>query len=240
MQRFYTPSGLIDSGTVTIEGDEYHHATRSCRVRTGELIGVTDGCGRYVIARIDTIDRERVVAVIERDVSGAGEPDALITLALSVIHQARFETAVEKCTELGVRRIVPVVAERCERGTVRRIRTDRLERIALGAVKQSGRSWMPDIGEPVAFSHLLDECAGSVCTASQLAEAPFAEACREHVVRGVVTLLVGPEGDFSEDEHGLLLEAGASFFTLGGLVLRAETAAIAATVEAVAAVRTVH
>ena len=141
MQNFYTSKDNFTDKTVRLSGEEHHHATRSCRVKIGEIIGVTDGCGKRVYARIGVIDSQSLTAVIERDVSDVGEPDSEITVAISVIKPARFEIAVEKCTELGVRHFVPLLTERCEQDISNRLKIERLSRIALEAAKQSGRSW---------------------------------------------------------------------------------------------------
>jgi 16S rRNA (uracil1498-N3)-methyltransferase len=89
MQNFYSPHELFDGLTVALAEDEYHHAVRTCRVRIGETIGVTDGCGRRVEARIETIDRNMLVARVTRDVSGCGE--SRTALALALVKPARFE-----------------------------------------------------------------------------------------------------------------------------------------------------
>jgi len=232
MQNFYTPPDLINGTTAVIEGGEHRHATRSCRVRIDEVIGVTDGCGRRFYARIESIEHHRLTAVIEQDMSGVGEPDGFITLALAAIMPARFETAVEKCTELGVRRIIPIESNRCERGIVRRLKRDRLARIALNSAKQSGRSWIPEISEPEGLMHLIQQGSGRLFAAFMSADCRFEEAWRGNGCPVDVILVVGPEGDFDGGEYRALREAGAVFFSLGGLTLRSETAAIAATAAA--------
>ncbi len=227
MQNFLTPPDAFTEDRVVLEGDEYFHATRSCRVRSGEIIGVTDGVGRRVEARIGTIDSRRLEAVIMRDVSGEGELAVHVSLALALIKPDRFETAVEKCTELGVRRILPFIAER---STVKaaRIRTGRLENIARSAVKQAGRSWMPEIRDPAPLGGLLEETADGTMLAAftGTAGAPGLTVAGM-TSAGPLTLLVGPEGGFTEGERALLMENGALPVGLGGLTLRAETAAVA-------------
>lgn len=235
MQNYYTASENFRGDRVTLTGDEYFHATRACRARLGDIIGVTDGNGRRVQARIDHIDRTALVAVVEHDLSGMGEPAAAITLALALIKPVRFETAVEKCTELGVRRIVPYTAGRSERDSMR-INPDRLRRIALEAAKQSGRSRIPEI--------LMPEDLDTICRGGGLLLAALQDADRlitPELFRGResadITILIGPEGDFTEAECDALRKAGAVSVTLGGLILRAETAAIVATALTIAALR---
>ena len=227
MQHFFTQSDHFAETTVTLTGDEHHHATRACRVRTGEMITVTDGLGKRVIARIADIDAAKLVAMIEQDVSGRGELPAAVTLALSAINPARFETAVEKCTELGIRRILLVEAERCEKNAVRRLKQDRIKRIALSSAKQSGRSWVPVISEPVKLDEIIRDVNGSLLVASQHAAQTVGGALTETENSGDITILVGPEGDFSETEYAALDGIALPVY-LGGLTLRSETAAITA------------
>jgi len=223
---------------VILTGDEYHHATRACRVRIGDRMGVTDGRGRRVEARIVEIDRTTLQAQVVRDLSGRGEPPADITLALALIKPARFETAVEKCTELGVRRIVPLLLKRCERENTR-LNPDRVRRIVLEAVKQSGRSWIPEIESPQELEPVCRR-GGLLLAALQEAEQGIAPTLLREQSAREITILIGPEGDFTPEERTLMTGCGVIPVSLGGLTLRAETAAIAATALTVAALRSLH
>ena len=227
MQNFYTPPELFNGTVVTLVDDEYRHAVRSCRVRAGETIGVTDGCGRRVEARVEVIGRNALVANIVRDVSGCGEPRTDLTLALALIKPARFEIAVEKCTELGVRRIAPLAAERCER-EAERLNPDRLRRIALEAAKQAGRSWITEI---TAVTDIESACrgGGALLAALKGAELRIGKVLARFHRAERVTVFIGPEGDFTLEETGLMAGLGVVPVNLGGLTLRAETAAIVAT-----------
>ncbi len=229
MLTFYTPKDNFTDTTVQLSGEEHHHATRSCRVQAGEIIGVLDGCGRRVLARIDAIDSHSLTAVIERDVSGAGEPDIEITVALSIIKPSRFETAVEKCTELGARHFIPLVADRCERNISGRLKIERLKKIALEAAKQSGRSWVPEISSPISIMDFLEQQEGSVLVASKKADKSLENVFRSIKNSNRVTLVIGPEGDFTDEEYTAMYKSGALPFSMGAFTLRTETAGIAAT-----------
>jgi len=229
MQNFYTSKDNFTYKTVRLLGEEHHHATRSCRVKIGEIIGVTDGCGKRVHARIEVIDSQSLTAVIERDVSGVGEPDLEITVAISVIKPARFEIAVEKCTELGVRHFIPLLAERCERNISDRLKIDRLSRIVLESAKQSGRSWVPEIVPPINLVDFLRQSNGSVLAASQKADKSLEMVCSFIKDNNKLTLIIGPEGDLTDEEYYTMTESGVMLFSMGELTLRTETAGIAAT-----------
>ena len=229
MQNFYSSKDNFTDKTVRLSGEEHHHATRSCRVRIGEIIGVTDGCGKLVHARIDVIDSQSLTAVIERDVSGVGELGSEITVAISVIKPARFEIAVEKCTELGTRHFIPLIVERCEQNISDRLKIDRLNRIALEAAKQSGRSWVPEIVPPINLVDFLKKSNGLVLAASQKADKSLEMICSFIKDNNTLTLVFGPEGDFTDEEYYTMAESGAMLFSMGEFTLRTETAGIAAT-----------
>lgn len=235
MQNYLTSPDLIGENTVSLIGDEYFHATRACRARVGDIIGVSDGFGRHVEACIEHIDHTTLEARIERDISGKGEPPFPITLALSLIKPARFEIAVEKCTELGVRRIIPVPAKRCEQDS-RKLNPYRLQRIAIEATKQSGRSWIPTI-DPVTELAAICEREARIFTAHQGSERKISTALAQSADTSEVILFIGPEGDFTPEEHAYLTKKGSVSITLGELTLRAETAAIIGVAMIVAAVR---
>jgi 16S rRNA (uracil1498-N3)-methyltransferase len=141
---------------------------------------------------------------------------------------------VEKCTELGVRRVIPLAAKRCERGSAR-LNLVRLRRIALEAAKQAGRSWIPEIA-PVA--DIKSVCRGGGVLRPDLkgAELRVGEALARFPAAEWVTMLIGPEGDFTAMERVHMAGLGVVPVNLGGLTLRAETAAIAATALIVSAV----
>ena len=256
MKNFYTSKEHFTDKTVRLFGDEHHHATRSCRVKVGELIGVTDGCGKRVHALIEKIDNKSLTASIERDVSGTGEIEAEIILALSIIRPVRFETAVEKCTELGIRQIIPLIAKRCDPNSSKRLKIDRLRKIAYETAKQSGRSWIPEISSPIKLMDFLKRQDGSVIAASQHADKSIEQVdlqffkkklfeknlkinvCGRLTDCSKLSLVIGPEGDFTDEEYTAMTEFGVEFFSMGELTLRSETAGIAATALVVNLLRT--
>ena len=228
MQNFYAPSEDFDNTTVILRGSEHHHATRSCRLRVDEIISVTDGAGKRVIAKAEDIGRESLSCTIIKDVSGVGEPSISLTVAIPLIHPSRFETAMEKCTELGARKFIPLVTARTEQGLSGRFKKDRLERIVFEAAKQSRRSWIPSIINPIKLQELLQNRNEQFFAASMDGDLAI------NNITGIapgssITLLIGPEGDFTDDEIDLMKSSGTKLFRMGGLTLRAETAVIVST-----------
>ncbi len=228
MHTFFVPPADFSFDRIRLTGDEYRHATRAARVAVGDLIAVTDGCGCRVLARIETIDAATLTAAPIEDLSGRGEPVRRITLALALVQPRKFEQAVEQCTELGVRRIVPLLARRCA-VAADRIRLDRLQEIALGAAKQAGRSVIPVIEAPAALEMAADIIEGTALVCAMGGRESIAAALRGMPPEEAVTIFVGPEGDFTDGERDILASFGTRAVTLGGLVLRAETAAVVAT-----------
>jgi 16S rRNA (uracil1498-N3)-methyltransferase len=208
--------------TVTVAGDEFHHAIRVVRARAGEAIELFDAAGnmaRGSIARIE--GNYAVIDVIEALPSR--ESKFAIDLAMAIINLDKFELVLQKATELGVRSIVPLITDRLE---VRKERfagkMDRWERIVFEAVKQSGRSVTPKLEEPQPFASVVARDGTKL-----LFDADAEPSSRPPELASAL-LFVGPEGGWSDEELQLAREHGCAFERLGPRRLRAETAAIVA------------
>ena len=221
MHVFYAP-GVFES--LTLPEDESKHAVNVLRLNTGDALHVTDGQGRMFIASIADAHPKRVRLAALRPDNVAVAPRA-VCIAVGITRQAdRLEWFVEKATELGVRHIAPLLTERTGR---HKLNTERLRKIAVAALKQSGNVFLPIVDEPVAFKLFLqqpDDAFKIICTATAH------EAGIKNVVGNNmnVTALVGPEGDFTDDELALALQHGFAPVNLGPYRLRTETAAMAA------------
>ena len=159
-----------------------------------------------------------------------------LTLLLSIFKFDRMEWAIEKCVELGAARIVPVVAQRTEAhlATAAQKRGERWQRIARQASEQSRRASLPEISQPVDLKAAVAEATGTrIVLAESEEDISLKGALRTHP-HGSVTLAFGPEGGWAESELKLFLSAGWTAASLGNTILRAETAAIAATAVALA------
>jgi len=205
----------------TVTGDEFHHSVRVVRVRAGEEVELFDRAGQAARGTVVSLDPQS--AVIE-----AGEPlpsresPLAVDLAMAIIQLEKFELVLQKATELGVRSIVPLETDRIE---LRRERysgkPERWNKIVFEAVKQSGRTAIPRLEPPTPFAEAMARPGAKVVFDADeqpgTLEPPAA-----------VTLFVGPEGGWSEEELRIAREAGCVFQRLGPRRLRAETAAIAA------------
>lgn len=220
LHRFFIdPPG--DATEVRLEGREYHHAVRVRRLRLGEAVEVIDPAGRCHTARVESIEKDAVVLTLTGS-APSRESRLELTLAQALIKPDNFELVLQKGTELGVTRFIPVISERVEVRAERvEKRHDRWLRIIEEAVKQSGRSVMPELLEPTRFSTILDREGEKVILDADAPRGSFNPDDR------AVTLLIGPEGGFTEDEITLAKSRGCRSLGLGPRRMRAETAAIA-------------
>jgi 16S rRNA (uracil1498-N3)-methyltransferase len=213
--RFFVPQ--IDD-VVTLAADELHHATRVVRVREGEEVEVFDGRGSIALARVGA---DGALHVTQR--VGSRESPLAIDLAMSIIALDKFELVLQKATELGARAIIPIVSERVELRPERyRGKHERWEKIVFEAVKQCGRGVIPSIAQPTPLDDALQRDGVKL----------FFDADRDASPRQpsptAVTIFIGPEGGWSENELARAEEQRCIFQRLGPRRLRAETAAIAA------------
>ena len=224
-RRFYV-SQVID-GQAVLRGDEAHHLSRVLRVTAGQQFEIADHNHAY-LAEITVVSKQTVTfRVLETLEPGAILPP--ITLYASLIKFDRFEWLIEKATEIGVARIVPVESMRSDRGLLAAAgkRVDRWRKIARESGQQSRRAAPPEIAEASKLFPAVANARGLRLVAEeqpvnpQLLQTALRQA--EHY-----NLLVGPEGGWHEDERASLCAADWKAVSLGPAILRAETAAIVA------------
>jgi 16S rRNA (uracil1498-N3)-methyltransferase len=207
-------------------------------VRPGERFLATDGEGRELVLEAERVSRSELSArVVEERVLPAG-PGSALTLAVAPPKGARMDVAVEKATECGVGRIVPLQTERSVvRGRDASERVARWRRIAASATAQSGRARLPEIAPFAALADVLERPEGARLLLAHRAAGsrPLAAALAGARPGEAVVVLVGPEGGFTEAEIDLAGRRGALAVSLGPNRLRTETAAVVAVALAVAA-----
>jgi 16S rRNA (uracil1498-N3)-methyltransferase len=241
-RRFYAPPGAFSSrlDSVTLASDEARHLREVLRLKVGDEVYVFDGKGKEFHCRIEESRRDTAQLKVIAEIAPARPESPLaLTLAVALLKGEKFDLVVQKATELGVVRVVPVVTKladirlRDESDAAKRVA--RWGRIALEAAKQSGRAVVPEIAAPVSFATLIHE-AGSEAGTSQLM---FSERDGQSLKDampllmtkpGGMTALVGSEGGWVDEELETARQAGWTIVTLGGRTLRAETAAIAVAV----------
>ena len=231
MELFY--ASRVDGTLCYLDGEEAQHCVRVLRHREGDAVSVIDGAGTLYRCELSHADpREAQARIIESIPSWGSHPYHLTLAVCPTKNIDRYEWFVEKAVELGVDRIVPVIGERSER---RLLRTDRLRKIALSATKQSLKAQLPQIDEPVSVQAFLDARQDPAEDLRLIAYCFEGDTPRQSVVEVLrdyagasVTVMIGPEGDFSPSEAAAALSAGFRPIHLGPSRLRTETAAVTA------------
>ena len=222
--RFYCPESPV-AGRLTICGDEAHHLARVRRVGVGEVVDLFNGRGGLWRAEVLELARDRVALRVIEAIA-PGPPMACdLTLATALPKGDRVEWLVEKATELGVARLVPLVTAR----TVvdpRAGKLDRLRRRVVEAAKQCGRDHLMEIGEPVAWADLVRRHATPICLVAHPGGASAPSWPRSGLDRAAI-LAIGPEGGFADEEIALARSADWVPVSLGSTLLRVETAGLA-------------
>jgi len=212
-----------------MEGEAAHHLGRVLRAQTGQLYELSDG-ERVWLGRIETVSRDRVQFALVDELP-AVHPSLDITLLLSVVKFDAFEWAIEKATELGVSTIVPIAAERSEHALIAaaKKRSERWKKILLEASQQSRRVRIPvlqDIRLP--DDAFLDEKDRLRLLLSERSDAPRLRGVLVGKGDKSATLAIGPEGGWTERELEVARQSEFKEASLGKLILRSETAVVAA------------
>jgi len=218
----------VSGNHAALTGSHAEHLARVLRARIGQEFDIATG-KNVRRGRILSIDNDRVEFELGEHISAVITPK--ITLALSVFKFDRMEWAIEKCTELGVAQIIPVIAARTEARLIAVAvkRTERWQRIARQATEQSRRSSPPQISEPMRLKNAIS-LRGSkrIVLAETEQHMILKEALQSHHAGDDLILALGPEGGWTEAELKLFRDAGWTSASLGTSILRTETAAIAA------------
>ena len=225
-RRFFVDS--IHNGAAELHGEEARHLTRVLRVEPGQLFEVSDNATAY-LAEIAEARGERVLFRILQPVAAVELP-VRVTLLVSLFKFDRFEWMVEKATELGVERIVPVETARTENGLFEasRKRVERWRRIAREASQQSRRTRMPEIAMAVKLDRALREGAEHRLFLDECEAPPLLGSLKPRASDESAALLLGPEGGWTDSEREGARNTGWIPVSLGPQILRAETAAAAA------------
>ncbi len=226
MDYFYCPPQQIDSHQVVIDEEEFSHLVHVMRKKVGDEIFVVDGVGTAYDVVLTDIRRKTAVGRIREKHPGHNEPGLSLTLAVGILkNPSKFDFLVEKITELGVREIIPL---RTERSIPSHARVDRWQKLALAAMKQSGRSYLPLVSPLRDLEEFLaaERSVGVRLVALETMRGGGPAGVPVVGDAGSAIGLIGPEGGFTDEEAGRCLGAGYQPVTLGVRRLRTETAAI--------------
>jgi len=224
----------VSGNRAILLGPHAEHLSRVLRARIGQQFDISTG-SEVRLGRVTSISPERVEFELGEAVSLPASPQ--ITLALSVFKFDRMEWAIEKCTELGVSRIIPVIARRTEAhlAAAAAKRVERWQRIARQAAEQSRQVSTPEITAPIKLKDAIALLGSTRIVLSESEDqTTLKETLQSHAPGGDVVLAFGPEGGWTDAELEMFRNAGWSVASLGNTILRAETAAIAAVAIALA------
>jgi len=217
----------VSGNRAALTGSHAAHLSRVLRARVGQEFEIATGAS-VRSGRVTRIDHDRVEFDLGDEINATATPN--LTLALSIFKFDRMEWAIEKCTELGAARIVPVIASRTEThlAAAASKRVERWQRIARQASEQSRRNSTPEINQPVKLTAAL-ALPGTmrIVLAESEQQTMLKDVLHTHSPRDIV-LALGPEGGWTPSELELFRDAGWIAASLGNTILRAETAAIAA------------
>ena len=233
MELFYAYE--VSGRFCRLDAEESGHCVRVLRHRTGDAIDVIDGLGTLYRCRLtDDSPKGAEAEILEEKAGWGAHPYHLTIGCCPTKNNERFEWFVEKATELGVDCIVPLIGDHSERKVYK---TERAQRIALSATKQSLKAQIPEMAQPVSVKDFIRQPAQGLKLIAYCFDNPDVprisiqdalKASQDHNI----TILIGPEGDFSPEEAALALQNGYKPIHLGPSRLRTETAAVTA-VEAV-------
>ena len=236
MHRFYLPANESQGTTLTLTDREAHHSAQVLRVRTGETVVVLDGAGHELICDIEFVSKKSVTLFV-REKKFTPPLPYQITLLQAIPKGKIIESIMQKATELGVARIVPLLSERVVTHLDTESSPEKLEKwqlTTIEAIKQCGQPWLPQVDAPLTPKEFLARgekfdlpLVASLQNDSRSPREYFEkfETDKKRKPQSVC-IWVGPEGDFSPAEMTEIKSAGTLPMTLGRLVLRCETAAI--------------
>ncbi len=228
---FYATPEQITSGGIILEGEENRHLHASLRKRPGDIVAVVDGRGTCYTVELVRVERQRSEARILGQKRMWGEPGLHLTVATAVPKGSRIEFAIEKGTELGVSRFVPLRTRRSVAGASP-AKVDRWRRLALAAMKQARRSVLPEVTEEVPLLQALERFRSTPWKFVADANGnPVGQTWNVGVAQpdaASAVVLIGPEGGLTHEEISTAVDAGFVPIALGPRRLRVETATVVA------------
>ena len=231
MPKFFTARENISDTQIIIDSEDAKHIERVLRLSAGDEITVCDGRGIDYRAVISEINKNSVICDVISSAVCDTEPGVKVTLYQGLPKAAKMDYIIQKTTELGISRIVPVKLSRCvvklENRAAEKKKTERWQKIAYEAAKQSGRGVIPEVAMPMSF-----DAAVSEMLTADMAFAPYECETQTRLSSVIdsgkaaksVALMIGPEGGYDITEADKLKAAGIRTITLGRRILRTETA----------------
>ncbi|TDN89405.1 16S rRNA (uracil1498-N3)-methyltransferase [Salegentibacter sp. 24] len=226
MQLFYNPDIQRTDKQIYFSKDESRHIAKVLRKNAGETLSVTNGKGFLFKAKIISADPKQCAAsIFEVEIDKEKKYHLHMVVAPTKMND-RYEWFLEKATEIGIQEITPIICHHSERKT---IKLNRYERVLQSAMKQSLHYTLPIINKEISFLEFIEtETSGQKFIAHCEAGMPRISLKNQVIPKEKITILIGPEGDFSADEIKLAVAKGWQPVSLGDSRLRTETAALVA------------
>jgi len=233
LPRFHVPKLKSTSGQLELGPNEARHARASRRLSVTDRVMLFDGAGYEATGAIASISPGHLTVGVD-EITFRERPRPCLALAVALPKGPRQTMLIEKCTELGVARVRPVVTERSVADASSHRRRKWLQ-TAIEAAKQSGQCWLPEIDEPRSLPQVVEDLgqydrtllAATEALPDGAAAVPVAHRIEDLAKADTVLAFVGPEGGWTDGEVARLVAAGAEPISLGANVLRIETAAVA-------------
>ncbi len=222
---FYTTAFDVSKKEIVLDEDTSRHVVQVLRMKQGDSLNLTDGKGNLITTSL-LADHKKHAVVKVAEVVHQEQHSVKISIGISLLkNTSRFEWFLEKAIEIGISRIIPLICERTEK---EKFRIERLQGICISAMLQSQQVWLPELSEPVPFKNCFNELNSGnkfIGTCDNNLEKTDLAAVN---FKGTASILIGPEGDFTNEELLLASEEGYKPVSLGQTRLRTETAGIVA------------
>ncbi len=233
MDRFFVKQESLQGEEVVLKGQQAHQINNVLRKKVGEHIIVLDNLGAEYEIELQTIRKEKVTGQIKERRKAAGEPAVEITLYQSLLSREKFEWVLQKCTEVGVKRFVPIETFRSivRQKSINANKIERRKRIIQEAAEQSGRGRIPQLEQTVNFEdaiNKLDDFDYKFMAHTQAEGKSLRRYLKDNKKNKRIALFIGPEGGFTENEVHSARDSNIVLISLGHRVLRTETAAVVA------------
>ena len=225
MQLFYNPDITDIDTQIQFPKDESRHIVKVLRKSSGDILDITNGNGWLFEAKITSADLKRCIAEIVSKTFYENRPYKLHLAVAPTKMNDRYEWFLEKATEIGVDTITPIICQNSERKVIKK---ERFEKIIQSAMKQSLQYHLPTMNDAISFKAFMNQEFEGQTFIAHCEDTDRKSLKQELEAKKDITILIGPEGDFSSEEIELALQKGFTAVTLGVTRLRTETAAIAA------------
>lgn len=226
--RFYCANLTASTTTMILPDDIFRHAIQVLRMKPGALLSLFDGQGLEYQVQLEQVDKRQASVVLQHPIVTDNESSLDILLMQGISRGERMDYAIQKAVELGVKRIMPIITERCNvqlSGDRAEKRLKHWQGVIISACEQSGRQFLPELLPVTTLDESLSHCSD----ACKVVLAPDAQQSFSSLQKAhQLALLIGPEGGLSDEEVSQAVEAGFIGISLGPRILRTETASAAA------------